>query len=126
MNDCKDEFPEPIKWFERYYPAAECQEEPTDWEYKNMLFLVAYDICEPNRLRKVAKTCELYGVRIEKSVFECDLTEALFQQFWLEMIDLIDEEEDAVIAFRICKGCLKNTLMLGKLQRPKKIICYFI
>lgn len=121
-----NEFNETIKWFERYYPANECQQEPADWEYKNMLYIVAYDICCDKRLRKIAKTCELYGTRIEKSVFECDLTEGLFQKFWLEIMDFIDESEDSVIAFKICKTCLKNTLSLGCLQRPKKIICYFI
>ena len=36
-------------------------------------YLVAYDICDPNRLRKVAKICEDFGMRRQYSVFVCRL-----------------------------------------------------
>jgi len=38
-------------------------------------YLVAYDICNPKRLRKVALTCEDFGIRRQYSVFFCRLTE---------------------------------------------------
>src|SRR5262249_749937 len=34
-------------------------------------YLVAYDICNPKRLRKVATTCEDFGIRRQYSVFIC-------------------------------------------------------
>jgi CRISPR-associated endonuclease Cas2 len=34
-----------------------------------MKFVVAYDICEPRRLRRVAKRLEQSAVRVQKSVF---------------------------------------------------------
>lgn len=37
-------------------------------------FLIAYDICEPRRLRRVCKTMEEYGERLQYSVFICDLS----------------------------------------------------
>lgn len=37
-------------------------------------FLIAYDICEPKRLRQVCKTMEEYGERLQYSVFICDLS----------------------------------------------------
>jgi CRISPR-associated protein Cas2 len=37
-------------------------------------FLIAYDICEPQRLRRVCKTMEEYGERLQYSVFVCDLS----------------------------------------------------
>ena len=39
-------------------------------------YLVAYDICDPKRLRKVAQTCEDFGFRRQYSVFLCRLTAA--------------------------------------------------
>ena len=41
-----------------------------------MLMLVSYDVCTLNaagrrRLRRVAKACENYGIRVQNSVFEC-------------------------------------------------------
>jgi CRISPR-associated protein Cas2 len=36
-------------------------------------YLVAYDICDSNRLRKVARVCEDFGKRRQYSVFFCRL-----------------------------------------------------
>ena len=36
-------------------------------------YLVSYDICNPKRLRRVAKAMEGFGVRLQYSVFECAL-----------------------------------------------------
>ena len=43
-----------------------------------MLHLIAYDIASDKRLRRVARICEDYGIRVEKSVFECDLSDGDF------------------------------------------------
>ncbi|NOY80085.1 MAG: CRISPR-associated endonuclease Cas2 [Kiritimatiellaeota bacterium] len=91
-----------------------------------MLFIVAYDICDPKRLRQVAKTCEEYGARIEKSVFQCDLRQEQFNAFWLELIDLIDEEEDAVVAYRICQSCLREAESMGVAPTLDKPVCYIL
>lgn len=37
-------------------------------------YLIAYDICDPQRLRQVCKTMEEYGERLQYSVFVCDLS----------------------------------------------------
>ena len=39
-------------------------------------YLVAYDIANPKRLRKVATACEDFGSRRQYSVFACRLTAA--------------------------------------------------
>jgi len=126
MIDETEHWDKPVEWFNRYYPAAAEEENPADKECRHMLRLVAYDIADANRLRKVAKICELYGVRVEKSVFECDLNEEMFENLWLELIDIIDEEEDCVIAYKICKSCVKDVELLGLITRPKKVLCYFV
>ena len=36
-------------------------------------YLVSYDISDPKRLRKVARSLEGFGVRLQYSVFECPL-----------------------------------------------------
>jgi CRISPR-associated protein Cas2 len=37
-------------------------------------YLIAYDISDPRRLRRVCKTMEEYGERLQYSVFLCDLS----------------------------------------------------
>ena len=97
---------------------------PAETEFKNMLHLVAYDICSPKRLRLVAKTCLDYGVRVEKSVFECDLDEATFASFWDRLNEIIEPDEDALVAYRICRTCVKDILSAGALYRPIQRIAY--
>lgn len=43
-----------------------------------MMILVAYDVVTsdeggPRRLRRVARACSDYGIRVQKSVFECQV-----------------------------------------------------
>ena len=55
------------------------------------MFLVVYDIADGRKLRRVAKTCEDYGVRIQKSVFECALDADRFQRLWSRLCEIIDD-----------------------------------
>lgn len=60
-------------------------------------FLVAYDICDPVRLRRVAKTVEDYGERIQYSVFLCDLSRADLAELQWRLNRVINTAEDHVL-----------------------------
>ena len=79
-----------------------------------MLHLIAYDIGHPRRLRRVAKICADYGVRMEKSVFECDLTDEQMAQFWNRLCRVVDEDEDRVFDYRIGSVERRNIRRLGR------------
>ena len=66
-----------------------------------MLHLIAYDIASGRRLRRVARICEDYGMRVEKSVFECDLDECVFQDMWTRLAATICPDVDVVIDYPI-------------------------
>ena len=126
-NGDNPQWPEPVAYHNRYYAGITVHHpEPGSMEAKDMVYLVAYDVSRPSRLRRVAKTCEDYGVRVEKSVFECDLPPERFEWLWLSLIDIIDEEEDAIVAYRICGSCLKEVESMGAVTRPKKRLCYIM
>ena len=91
-----------------------------------MLYIIAYDIADACRLRRVAKCCELYGGRIEKSVFELELDDKIFQRFWTEVRELLDLEKDALVAYKICATCEKGIQSLGKVRRRPKGNMIFI
>ena len=66
-----------------------------------MLLLITYDVntetsAGKSRLRKVAKQCINYGIRVQNSVFECvvDATQAHELKFKLK--ELIDTEKDSL------------------------------
>ena len=100
----------------RYNPEKEVR--------KHMLHLVAYDVRNPRRLRRVAKVCLDYGVRVEYSVFECDLDEENFARLWHGILNEIDEDEDSVLAYRICGACVQCIRSMGDVVRPEKVLIY--
>lgn len=66
-----------------------------------MLILVTYDVSTQTaegrtRLRKVAKVCQNYGVRVQNSVFECivDATQLLMMK--KELDDMINKDTDSL------------------------------
>jgi len=127
QNTVKEFNSESIDDFNRYrVGVTQSSYNPAEREFENMLWLVAYDIANPKRLSRVAKTCLDYGVRVEKSVFECDLEEAVFATFWSELNALIEADEDAIVAYRICSSCVKEALSAGMLVRPETVLAYIL
>lgn len=66
-----------------------------------MLVLVTYDVsvitdggCR--RLRNIAKTCLDYGVRVQNSVFECEVDPAQFVVLKSKLMALYDPDEDSL------------------------------
>ncbi|MBE7501230.1 MAG: CRISPR-associated endonuclease Cas2 [Verrucomicrobiales bacterium] len=91
-----------------------------------MLTLVAYDICEPRRLARVARVCEDFGVRVQYSVFECHLDEDEFTDFWLKLLEQIDEAEDRLVAYKIDARSARETLTAGTMVCSEKVVCYLV
>jgi CRISPR-associated protein Cas2 len=60
-------------------------------------YIVTYDICDPKRLKKVFKACKDYGLHLQLSVFECDLTAAEKIDFESRLRGLIKTGEDQVL-----------------------------
>lgn len=91
-----------------------------------MLMIVAYDITDPKRLRNVAKHCEDYGIRVQYSVFECRLEHERFEEFWSGLKDLIDPQEDRLVAYRVCRECAREIRTAGVMQLSpdNKVVCY--
>lgn len=66
-----------------------------------MLVLVTYDVNTQDRegrkrLRRVAKQCVNYGVRVQNSVFECIVDAAQLRMLKKKLSDEIDEEKDSL------------------------------
>ena len=71
-----------------------------------MLIVVTYDVSTETsagraRLRKGAKQCQNYGLRVQNSVFECKLDEAQFFVFRSSLLKLINENEDSLRFYRL-------------------------
>lgn len=66
-----------------------------------MLILVTYDVSTVEkagrrRLRRVARACEDYGVRVQKSVFECQVGQTEWVRLRTRLLGEIKAEEDSL------------------------------
>jgi CRISPR-associated protein Cas2 len=110
-------------WYEAF---AEVPYERSPPAEERMLIVVAYDISDPKRLAKVAKTCEDFGVRVQYSIFECHLDHGGFNDLWLKLLELIDEGEDCLVAYRLDARCAKETETAGMMVCSEKAVCYLV
>lgn len=60
-------------------------------------YLIAYDIGDPARLRRVIKVMESYGQRLQYSVFLCDLSGVELVDWRSDIMDVIRTTEDSVV-----------------------------
>jgi CRISPR-associated protein Cas2 len=86
-----------------------------------MLIIVAYDVSTETaagrrRLRRVAKTCESVGQRVQKSVFECEVTEMQFEQLERTLVAEIDETEDNLRFYRLTEPVDLRVKQYGKIR----------
>ena len=77
-------------------------------------WVVAYDISDPKRLRKVARACEDYGVRRQYSVFLCRTSAADRVRLRSRLYDLIKRDEDQVLFIPVCGKCAAGIEALGR------------
>jgi CRISPR-associated protein Cas2 len=77
-------------------------------------YLVAYDISDPKRLRKVATACEDFGVRRQYSVFLCRLSATDFVRLRSRLYDLIDLQADQVLFIPVCPKCAQGIEAIGR------------
>ncbi len=66
-----------------------------------MLVLITYDVSTETaegrrRLRRVAKTCQNMGQRVQKSVFECLVDPAQWASLKQRLVDEVDLDQDSL------------------------------
>jgi CRISPR-associated protein Cas2 len=81
-------------------------------------YLVAYDISDKRRLRRVAKLMERFGARVQKSVFECALPPATVAQMVEAARKLIDPAVDGIRIYPLPGGALQRATLLGLGPEP--------
>ncbi len=86
-----------------------------------MLILVTYDVSTETRagrkrLRRVAKVCQGYGQRVQKSVFECQVDLAQYEELERELVAEINEEEDNLRLYRLTEPVDQHVKEFGKFR----------
>ena len=80
--------------------------------------LVAYDVATDTpagqrRLRKVAHVCVAHGQRVQKSVFECSLTDVQLEELLFRLLEIIDDGQDSLRVYRLREPRERFTAVYG-------------
>ena len=81
-----------------------------------MFTIISYDIVEDKRRTKVMKFLKGYGMRVQYSVFECDLTALQFAKVQHTILGLIDLKTDSVRCYQLNVAAVKQIKILGQGQ----------
>lgn len=84
--------------------------------------IVVYDISDAKRLRQVAKICEQYLYRVQKSVFEGELTKSQLYSLKNDLKKTINQTEDSVIIYFVTRASVKKRLTMGKELKDQFVI----
>jgi len=73
-----------------------------------MLVLVTYDVSFDDasgarRLRRIAKICQDHGIRVQYSVFECDVDPAQWVLFKAKLFEVYDSKIDSLRFYKLGK-----------------------
>lgn len=78
-----------------------------------MLILITYDVSTADktgqrRLRRVAQACKDYGIRVQKSVFECQVGQKEWVQLRARLLHEINPDEDSLRFYFLDKNAIQG------------------
>ena len=82
--------------------------------YRSQIWVIAYDTPSDRRRRKFAKLLKGYGLRVQWSVFECELRGDQLQQLRQRLEQLIVAEQDSVRFWRVPEQDCAHRQHLGR------------
>lgn len=76
--------------------------------------MIFYDIADARRLYKTARILEDCGVRVQKSVFYCNVSESELKKIIFRLRSIVNWDEDSIIIQNICASCCRKADFIGK------------
>ncbi|MBF0145673.1 MAG: CRISPR-associated endonuclease Cas2 [Magnetococcales bacterium] len=76
-------------------------------------YVICYDVTENKRRRKLSECLDNFGDRVQESVFEAVLEDALYQEMVAEVTKRIKMDEDQHHIHPLCEKCAAKSQRLG-------------
>jgi len=77
-------------------------------------YMICFDVCDPKRLRQVAREMENFGKRVQLSVFECILDDNELNNLLNRIETLINKDEDSIRCYPLCPKDIKGVMIDGR------------
>ena len=82
-------------------------------------YVVAYDISNDKRRRKVGEALEAFGKRVNYSVFEIQVkSKAQMRGLEKELLKELDAKHDSLRFYSVCQSCVEKSWSLGDEPAP--------
>jgi len=83
-----------------------------------MIYVITYDIDDDKKRYRISKILEEFGVRVQESVFECNLNSFLYDQL-LNKLKKFDDSSGGVNIriYPLCKDCFLKAVGFGELKQ---------
>ncbi|HEC32104.1 MAG: CRISPR-associated endonuclease Cas2 [Deltaproteobacteria bacterium] len=78
-----------------------------------MYVMVSYDVVEDKKRNRLFKYLKDFGVPVQKSVFECDLSPEQLDRMVKGVERIIDLKSDKVRYYPLCKQCVGRVVISG-------------
>jgi len=78
-------------------------------KHQARLIIVAYDVRDRRRLRRIATMMEQYGVRVQRSAFECRLDKEIIKRLLADIKSIINRRQDKVTVIALCQSCMHRS-----------------
>lgn len=82
-------------------------------------YVVAYDISNDKKRKKIGEVLEAYGRRVNFSVFEIQIkNQSQKGKLEDELLGLLDPKYDSLRFYNICQNCIERSWSLGDEPAP--------
>ena len=89
---------------------------------KKNCVIVAYDISKANRRNRIVKLLDACGHKVNRSVYECMLSDAQLLMLKHSLLRTIDPTEDSIVIYPICLNCFCKAEYLPMQTHVAKIV----
>ena len=79
-----------------------------------MNYIFCYDITDNRRRNQISKALEQFGLRVQKSIFQCDISLEKAHEIKSTLLEIMIEKEDSLLFYPVCDDCLGKAHMMGE------------
>jgi CRISPR-associated endonuclease Cas2 len=87
-------------------------------------WLIVYDICDGDRLKNVAKIVSRYAVRVQRSVFEADISDSTIDNLEARLKSIVTND-DSVFMIPLCTEDCQKIERYGIIQNSPFVNGHF-
>lgn len=76
-------------------------------------YVICYDIVDDRKRNRASETLKDYGIRVQKSVFECRLDAGALSTLVKLLRKTIDKDTDSILIYLQCETCRGDKSSIG-------------